>query len=346
MKSIAQRAHKVRHDALARLPAAGCSFRAWLDALPAFLGADEFARTVDAIVAARAARRPVVFAFGGHVVKTGCSPLIVDLIERDVITAIATNGSGAIHDLELAQTGNTSEEVADTIRDGSFGMVAETCAWVNQAVSRAAAAGGLGRAFGELIAAGDGAFRHASMLAAAAHRGIPATVHVAVGTDTVHVSPDLDGAALGEATLADFRTICGVVAELGAASDSAGSAGAGRSTAGRNTTSRSIAGGGTADGSVAGSRVDGSGAGGVWLNVGSAVIMPEVFLKAVSVARNLGFDLDAMHTANFDMLRHYRPTQNVVLRPVRPGHGHSVIGHHEILLPMLRQAIIERLSGG
>ncbi|MCG3126423.1 MAG: hypothetical protein CHACPFDD_01258 [Phycisphaerae bacterium] len=323
MKSIAQRAHKVRHDALARLPAAGCTFRDWFGSLPGFLGADEFARTVDAIVAARAAHRPFVFAFGGHVVKTGCSPLIVDLIERGVITAIATNGSGAIHDLELAQTGNTSEEVADTIRDGSFGMVAETCAWMNQAVARAAAAGGLGRAVGQLIATGDGPFRHASILAAAARHHIPATVHVAVGTDTVHVSPDLDGAALGAATLADFHTICGVVAELGAAGGAGSTSGATRA-------------GGTG---IAG------GAGGVWLNVGSAVIMPEVFLKAVSVARNLGADLDAMQTANFDMFRHYRPAQNVVLRPVRAGQGHSVIGHHEILLPMLRQAIIERLAG-
>ncbi|MFO0839833.1 MAG: hypothetical protein U1D55_15080 [Phycisphaerae bacterium] len=266
-------------------------------------------RVVAAIVAARRAARPVVLAIGGHVIKTGCSPLLIDLMQRGVVTAIATNGSGAIHDLELAETGATSEDVADTIRDGSFGMVAETCERMNEAARRGAAGVGLGRALGDLLQSGNAAHRELSVFAAAARLGLPATVHVGVGTDTVHMHPDADGAAIGAASMIDFRTLCGVVADLGASNG-----------------------------------VTAGGAGGVWLNIGSAVVLPEVFLKAVSVARNLGHNLDAMHTANFDMLRHYRPSQNVLSRPVAPGHGHSLVGQHEILLPLLRQAIIDALE--
>ena len=306
LKPRAQREHKVEVSALGRALEKGCSFAEWFDALPDLLGAQELRRTVEAIVAARRAGRPVVFALGGHVIKTGCSPMVIDLIERGVVTAIAGNGSVAIHDLELAETGATSEEVGETICDGSFGMVRETCARMNEAARRGADGRGLGRALGELLDAGDAPYKHLSVFVAAARAGIPATVHVAIGTDTVHVYPDADGAALGTATLADFRAICAVVAQLGAAQPTQ--------------------------------------AGGVWLNVGSAVVMPEVFLKAVSVARNLGHSLDEMHTANLDMLRHYRPMQNVILRPVQPGHGHAVIGHHELLLPLLRQAVLERLE--
>lgn len=305
LKSRSTRAHKVDVAALGRPTPPGSTFAEWWAALPGFLGANELRATVDAIVAARRAGRPVVFAFGGHVIKVGGGPLVVDLIERGIVTAIATNGSGAIHDLELAETGATSEEVGDTIRDGSFGMVFETC----QRMNAAAAAGvevGLGRALGHLLAAGSAPYRDRSVFAAAYRAGIPATVHVAIGTDTVHMAAETDGAALGAATLVDFRTLCAVVADMTAAAPGA--------------------------------------AGGVWLNFGSAVILPEVFLKAVSVARNLGHGLDGLHTANFDMLRHYRPTQNVVQRPVAPGHGHAVIGQHEILLPLLRQAVIEALA--
>ena len=305
-KSRGERAHKVDVQAVGQPTEPGCSFADWFDGLPGFLGASQLHAVVDAIVAARRANKPVVFAFGGHVVKTGCSPLVIDLIKRNVITAVVSNGSGAIHDLELAETGNTSEEVADTIRDGSFGMVTETCQRMNDAAKRGAAGCGLGRGLGELLNERDTQYRELSIFAAAARAGIPATVHVAIGTDTVHMHPEADGAALGTATLTDFRTICALVAQL------------------------------SAD--------DADSPGGVWLNVGSAVVLPEVFLKAVSVARNLGHTLAGMHTANFDMLRHYRPTQNVITRPVPPGFGHTVIGHHEILLPLLRQATLERLK--
>jgi hypothetical protein len=306
LKSRGQRAHKVRASALGQVSDRGCSFAEWFDALPDLLGAQELRRSVEAVVAARRAGRPVVFAFGGHVIKTGCSPLVIDLIERGVITALASNGSGAIHDLELAEAGATSEEVAETIRDGSFGMVHETCERMNEAARRGADGRGLGRALGELLNGGAAPHKNLSVFAAAVRAGIPATVHVAIGTDTVHMHAEADGAAIGAASMADFRTICAVVAQLGAEKD--------------------------------------GGVGGIWLNVGSAVVLPEVFLKAVSVARNLGYNLDAMHTANFDMLHHYRPTQNVVTRPVRPGHGHAVIGQHELLLPLFRQAVVERLK--
>jgi hypothetical protein len=303
LKSRAERAHKVEVAALARPTPPGASFDRWLAALPGFLGANELRAIVAAIVAARRAGRPVVFAFGGHVVKTGCGPLVVDLIERGLITAVATNGSGAIHDLELAETGATSEEVGDTIRDGSFGMVRETCERMERAAAAGANGTGLGAALGALLDQPAVPHRGHSIFAAAHRAGIPATVHVALGTDTVHMTAGADGAAIGAATLHDFRILCEVVAAMTAAAPDA--------------------------------------PGGVWINAGSAVVMPEVFLKAVSVARNLGHTLAGMHTANLDMLRHYRPTQNVVSRPVAPGFGHNLIGQHEILLPLLRQAVLE-----
>lgn len=300
-----QRSHKVRLDLLGKPTPRGCSFADWLDSLPGFLGANEFRATVRAMIAARRAGRPVLLGFGGHVVKTGCSPLIIDMMQRGIITGICTNGSGAIHDMELAETGETSEEVAETIRDGTFGMVIETCERMNAAAARGATAGGLGRALGELLIENKAPHVDLSLFAAAARLNMPATIHVALGTDTVHMHPLADGGAIGQATMHDFRTFCAVVADM------------------------------TADAPAT--------SGGVFLNIGSAVVLPEVFLKAVSVARNLGHSLAGMHTANFDMLRHYRPAQNVVGRPVAPGCGHSVTGQHEILLPLLRQAIVELL---
>lgn len=305
LKPREKRSHKVSVDLLGRPTEAGVSFADWYAALPDFLGVRELNAVVDAIVAARRAGKPVVFAFGGHIVKTGCSPLVIDLMERGVITALATNGSGAIHDLELAETGQTSEEVAETIRDGTFGMVIETCEQMNDAAQRGVDGAGLGRGVGEVIRAAQAEFADRSLFAEAARLDLPATVHVALGTDTVHMHPQASGNDIGTATMHDFRLLCGVVAAMDSDNDEPG---------------------------------------GVWLNFGSAVIMPEVFLKAVSVARNLGHPLNNIHTANFDMLRHYRPTQNVVTRPVARGNGHHVTGHHELMLPLLRQAVIERLA--
>ncbi len=305
--SIQARRHKASVAKMASLPEAGASARELLDAFPDTLGGARFRRVAKAVVDAVRADRPVVAAFGAHVIKVGCGPIIVDLIRRGVVRAVAGNGACAIHDVELACTGETSEEVAETIRDGTFGMVAETLAFFDEAVARARGESiGLGAAVGDLLLEREAPHREWSVFAAARAASIPACVHVALGTDTVHVSGQADGAALGAASMHDFRLICDVVSDLGAAGD--------------------------------------SDVGGVWLNIGSAVLLPEVFLKAVSVARNLGANLDRMTAANFDMFRHYRPSENVVRRPVAPGRGHDVIGHHEILLPLLRQAIIDQLA--
>lgn len=302
--SISRRRHKASAGDAPSLPSRGASAAALLDSFPAYLGAAAFRKTVEAIVEARQQDRPVVAAFGAHVLKVGCGPILVDLIRRGVVTAIAAHGACAIHDVELATFGATSEEVADTIRDGSFGMVAETFAFFDEVAALARREQlGLGAAVGSLLLRRKPPFEKGSVFCAAQRAGIPACVHLAMGTDTVHMSPGADGAALGAATLHDFRVLCDVVRDLGSAPH--------------------------------------GGPGGVWLNLGSAVLLPEVFLKAVAVARNLGADLDAMTTANFDMNRHYRPHANVVTRPVVAGHGHEVIGQHEILLPLLRQAVIE-----
>lgn len=314
--SVGQRTHKAASSLAARLPEPGSSARDWLASLPNYLGAAAFRRVTDAVVAAVRHDRPVVTAFGAHVLKVGCSPIFVDLIRRGVIKAIATNGAGAIHDAELALFGETSEEVADTIRDGRFGMVAETLEFFDAVAVKAKRDGrGMGHAVGALLMERGAPQRDQSVFVAACEAGIPACVHVALGTDTVHMSAGADGAAIGAASMYDFRLLCAVVADLGA---------------------KPMA-------PQAGSPAD-AGVGGVWLNIGSAVLLPEVFLKAVSVARNLGANLDCMTTANLDMIRHYRPAQNVVIRPVQRGRGHEIIGHHEILLPLLRMAVLEGLA--
>ncbi|MBU0717514.1 MAG: hypothetical protein KJ749_04635 [Planctomycetes bacterium] len=305
--SIDRRHHKASAEVVAALPEPGASAAQLLASFPDYLGARALRRVVAAMVEAVRHNRPVVVAFGAHVIKVGCGPILVDLIRRGIVKAVAGNGACAIHDMEMATRGETSEEVADTIRDGSFGMVGETLGFFDEAAALAKReAIGLGAAVGQLLIDRKALHADRSVFAAAYEVGIPATVHVALGTDTVHMSPGADGAAIGAASMYDFRLICDVVADLGATGN--------------------------------------SDVGGVWLNVGSAVLMPEVFLKAVSIARNLGADLDAMTTANFDMIRHYRPQQNVVTRPVAPGRGHEVVGHHEILLPLLRQAVIEGLA--
>jgi hypothetical protein len=297
----------VNVDALASLPERGASAAALIASFPDYLGASAFRRVVAAIGDAVRNERPVVAAFGAHVLKVGCGPILIDLIRRGVVKAVAGSGACAIHDVELALLGQTSEEVDDTLKDGRFGMVEETIGFFDEAVALAKRGSmGLGAAVGQLLADREAPHIDQSVFAAARQIGIPACVHVAFGTDTIHASGALDAAALGEASMLDFRLICDIVSDLGAAPRSS--------------------------------------VGGVWLNIGSAVVLPEVFLKAVSVARNLGADLKDMSTANFDMIRHYRPRQNVISRPVAPGRGHEVIGHHEILLPLLRQAVIEELA--
>jgi len=248
------------------------------------------------VVRAHRAGKEVVAAIGGHVIKVGCGPVLVDLIERRVVTAVAMNGAAAIHDYEISLIGQTSEDVAESLPDGRFGMARETAEAFAQAALVGAIGAGLGRSVGELAL--KNRFRKRSLLAACARRGIPATVHLAIGADITHMHPQASGRDLGESTLLDFRLLCDVVGRL---------------------------------------------EGGVWLNVGSAVVMPEVFLKCVSVARNLGRRLRSFTTVNLDMIQHYRPRANVLARP--RGKAIAITGHHEILLPLLRAGVVAALGG-
>ncbi|MFH1417505.1 MAG: hypothetical protein ABII12_04365 [Planctomycetota bacterium] len=301
---VGDRSHKFDVARMAKLPPRGATFRRWWDSLPPFLGAAAITQLARAIVDARAADRPVVFALGAHAVKVGCSPIICDLIKRGIISAVAMNGATAIHDVEVATIGETSEEVGDTILDGSFGMVEETPAFFAEALSAARDTDqGLGAAIGDHLLKVKAPNRKHSILATARRAGIPVTVHVAIGTDTIHMHAAVARSDLAGRSTVDFRIICSVLADLAPASR--------RKPAG------------------------------VWCNVGSAVLLPEVFLKALAVARNLGSNLDDITTANLDMIRHYRPSENVIGRPVKKGKGLQITGHHEIMLPLLRQALIE-----
>ncbi len=281
----------------------GMSVSGLLAALPAQLGAKALNGVIDAVVAARAKGKPVVMGIGGHVIKCGLQPVLKALIEADVVTAIAMNGSGSIHDFEIALIGATSENVAAALHAGNFGMAEETGADINAALKEGVANGlGYGESVGRMIVERELPFREQSLLAACVKRGIPATVHVAIGTDITHQHPSADGAVIGAATFTDFRIFTSVVSELGD--------------------------------------------GGVYLNVGSAVLLPEVFLKALSIAQNLGHHVDRFTTANFDMQQHYRPLTNVVRRPTAgDSHGYTVTGHHEIMIPLLAAGILDRMQG-
>lgn len=294
-RPLAERESLVDVERFAALPEPGASAGELLDSLPRFLAAEGLRALVGAVVRARRAGRGVVLGLGGHVVKTGCSPVVVDLMERGVVTALAMPGSTAIHDFEIAAVGRTSEDVAAGLGMGAYGTAEETGRAFAEAAREGARGRGLGRALGERMLGLPHA--GASLLAAAARLDLPATVHVAVGTDTVHLHPAAGGADLGEATHLDFRILTTVVAGL---------------------------------------------AGGVYLNVGSAVILPEVFLKAVTAARNAGHPIEGLFTANLDMLRHYRPRVNVVERP--PERGVDLAGHHELMLPLLRLLFLESLA--
>jgi hypothetical protein len=270
----------------------------FLNTLPKQLAANELRRVRDHVVCARREAKGVAIAIGGHVIKTGCAPYLIDLINRGVITSVAMNGSAAIHDFELAFCGHTSEDVGAHLHAGTFGMARETAdAFAVAANEGAQGETGLGRALGAYLSRIDCAHPEASLVLAAYRAGIPCTVHVALGTDIVHMHPQVSGAALGEASMLDFRIFCAVVARLG---------------------------------------------GGVYLNLGSAVVMPEVFLKAVSVARNFGHDLDGLVTVNFDKESKYRTGMNVLRRP--GSEGIEIIGHHELLIPLWHAAVSAKLA--
>ena len=294
----------MRAGEFAHPPADDRSFGAFLGSLPDILVARDFRRVVSAIVSAAQRGRAVLVMLGGHVVKTGLAPVLIDLMRRRVITHIAMNGSAAIHDYEMARFGATSEDVAAGLRDGTFGMADETGRGLNEAFTRGMREQ---RGMAEAIAValeGAESLQHPelSLLLNAERLGVGSTVHAALGADIVHQHPAADGAAIGDTTHRDFRRLA---ASLSAVHD-----------------------------------------GGVVLNVGSAVIMPEVFLKALTVARNLGDGKPTdFVTCDLDMNRHYRPRVNVVQRPVLTGgQGYEITGHHEIMIPLLAWAVVEELQ--
>ena len=295
---LADRPSKVHLDHLGK-PGSGAGVGDWLDTLPDVLAAKGLKRLRDAIVQAHQNGAPVVAALGGHVVKTGCAPFLIDWVDRGILRGLALNGSAAIHDLELAISGRTSEDVGPRLMAGTFGFARETSVIFARACQRASRDRvGLGEALGAEVIAHGGPGLASSLLVAASRAGIPLTVHVAIGTDIVHMTPDLDGAALGQATLADFRKLANLIARMST---------------------------------------------GVWLNLGSAVVLPEVFLKAVAMVRNLGRSLDGLTTANLDFNQQYRGLLNVLQRP--GAEGIALTGHHEIMIPLLHAAVATRLNG-
>ena len=300
---LKRRHSKVRLSDFSSVWKPGQRLTDFLGSLPDILAVKTLRAVVHAIARAHRHGRPVILGMGAHPVKVGLNPVLVDLMERGIVTAVAMNGAVIIHDFELALMGHTSEEVEDEIDAGRFGMAEETGRTLNEAIVRGSKEGqGIGEAVGHYINRHKGEFpnRAISLLATGARLGIPITVHVALGTDIIHMHPSADGAAIGAGSLLDFRRLSAIVAEM---------------------------------------------EGGVYLNLGSAVIMPEVFLKTVALGRNLGHKLEDITTVNMDFLPHYRPTTNVVRRPTQKGgKGYSLIGHHEIMLPLLAAAVIEELA--
>lgn len=299
---LAGRESLVSIDDFCEVPDPLPGFAAFVDALPDIYAGTHFKQLVDRIVAARMAGKPVAMAMGAHVLKVGLAPLLIDLMERGVITHVALNSAGAIHDFELATVGRTSERVDTQLPAGEFGFADETGLGIAAGAKRGAhphpgELPGFGQGLGRNLLDSDAPNVHLSVPANAVRLGIGVTCHVSIGADIVHMHPACDGADLGAAALADFQHVCRLVSELD---------------------------------------------GGVWLNVGCAVILPEVFLKAVSVAINLGHRLDDMTTGNLDMIRQYRAETNVVRRP--PGTGYTLVGQHELLLPLLRMAVLAKLE--
>jgi len=299
--SLKDLARKVTHRQFVVPLASGASMREFFAALPGVLAADQFRQLAGAIAESHRRRRTFLLMMGAHPLKVGLGPLIRGLIGDGVISAIATNGAVIVHDFELAMIGRTSEDVAAQLLDGSFGMAEETGAFLNQAAKDAARDGiGLGAAVGRAIVSAKLKHRDASIFAAAYEAGIPATVHVTIGADIIHMHPAADGAAIGQATMTDFHRLAAVVAGL---------------------------------------------ASGVVLNLGSAVVMPEVFLKALNLARNLGHHVNDFTAADMDFVRQYRPRMNVVERPTMAGgQGISLTGHHELMFPLLAAAVREELA--
>lgn len=298
---LSQRKSKVSTDAFAETWQKGYSFKDFLNGLPDILAGKHLKTVISSTAKAFRENKTIVFAMGAHVIKVGLNPIVIDLMERGIITAVAMNGAGIIHDLELAMAGQTSEDVSASIGDGTFGMAHETGAFLCDAIRRAGKTSkGLGESIGAAMIEKKLPFLEHSILATGCRLGIPVTVHVAFGTDIIHMHPGFDAKATGETTHLDFRTFASVVSTLEK---------------------------------------------GVYFNVGSAVILPEVFLKAVTLARNLGHRLNDFTTVNMDFIRQYRPMTNVVNRPTADGgQGFHLTGHHEIMLPLIAAGIIETIE--
>jgi hypothetical protein len=298
---LGERGGKVRAADFASIYRKGSGVGAWIDSLPRILAANSLRAVIEALVQARAHKRVIAWGLGGHIIKCGLAPVLLDLMRRGFVTAFALNGAAAIHDFEIALAGHTSEDVEAVLPGGRFGTAEETGREMNRAIADGDREGlGMGEALGrslEPLAAPE--YTSRSLLLQAYRDHTPVTVHVALGTDTPHIHPAADGAAIGSASLRDFRLLCAYLAGLDE--------------------------------------------GGVYLNCGSAVVLPEVFLKAVSALRNLGHPLANFTTVNFDFIQHYRPRANVVERPHAHagGAGYALTGHHELLLPLLAAALIE-----
>src|SRR6266853_2080638 len=303
---LASRKSKVSVRGFAKPTGANASLKKFLDSLPNILAAEDLRNLLSAIHIARKQRRAILWGIGGHVIKVGLGPVLIDLMKRGFVTGIAMNGAALIHDFEIALAGNTSEDVEAGIGEGQFGMASETAQYINEFAKLAHRIRiGYGEAAGQFLSSGiiEVKYSESSVLVAAYKRRIPGTIHLAIGTDIPHMHPGANGAALGDATHHDFRLFCALVQQMHP--------------------------------------------GGVYLNWGSAVLLPEVFLKAVSVVRNLGGPRRPITTANFDFIQHYRPLQNVVKRPTasaqdRSGpasHGYAITGHHELLLPLVAAAL-------
>lgn len=303
---LSSRKSKVSVRHFAKPPATSASVLKFLDSLPHFLAASDLRHLLSAIQRARKRRSAILWGIGGHVIKVGLGPVLIDLMRRGFISGMAMNGAALIHDFEIALAGNTSEDVEAGLGTGQFGMAAETGEYINEFSKLAARLHiGYGEAAGQFLTSGILNVKHAasSVLVAAYKQRIPVTVHIAVGADIPHMHPAADGPSLGAATFLDFRLFCALVEQMHPR--------------------------------------------GVYLNWGSAVLLPEVFLKAVSVVRNLGVPLEPITTANFDFIQHYRPLENVVKRPTaseRGGRksdsrGYAITGHHEILMPLLAAAL-------
>jgi hypothetical protein len=303
---LASRKSKVSVRDFAKRPASHSSFTKFLDSLPRILAAADFRNLLAAMQRARKQRKAILWGIGGHVIKVGLGPVLIDLMRRGFVSAVAMNGAALIHDFEIALVGNTSEDVEAGLGTGQFGRAAETGQYINEIAKLAHRLRiGYGEAAGQYLTSGILETKHAdsSVLIAAYKHRIPVTVHLAIGTDIPHMHPAANGAALGDVTHHDFRLFCALVQQMHP--------------------------------------------GGVYLNWGSAVLLPEIFLKAVSVVRNLGVPLRPISTANFDFIQHYRPLQNVVKRPTAPerghpsveSHGYAITGHHELLLPLVAAAL-------